>query len=303
MFHLEEEVINYFQSQKQMPLTTKEFLELFELALKSQEFSEGVNGYRERFLVAKLVLNSIYQFFFEYNEKEFDFGIELKKKKELQEIYLKHLKQYPRKSKEGEIEVRKFFDFHAKGVLFFAYSFYYVDFEREILLFFVIPSNLENPSKCFREIFELIRNAYLYEPIQKESNYIPIYSKFIKHLRKKILSYPYKNKNINGILVIFEFEDLKLYSERMGEQFIMQVLVEISKIIRNHLKRNDLLYNTSRRVFIAYLPECEESQARKRFENLFFKIDPLILRFQVNYHPVSQEIISQEESLEKLLCE
>lgn len=301
MFDIEEEIKNYFLNQKKIPFTNKALVELFELALKSQHFSEGFKGYRERFLVAKLVLSSIYQFFFEYNQQEFDFGIELKKKNELRELYLQHLQRIPRKSKEGEIEIRKFFDFTTKDVLFFAYSFYYFDFEREILLFFVVPSSLENPKKCFREVFELIRNTYLYEPTQKEFNFIPVYSQFVKHLKKKILSYPYQNQTIQGILTVFEFEDLKLYSERMGEQFTTQVLVEISKIIRNHLKRNDLLYNISRKIFIAYLPDCDEAGARKRFENLFFKIEPLIIRFQVNYYFIDKEIVVSEENLEKLL--
>lgn len=301
MFYLEEEVKNYFQIQKQFPSTTKEFVELFELALKTQNFSEGVDCYREKFLVAKLVLNSVYQFFFEYGSSDFDFGIELKKKSELKDHYLQHLKHHPRKSKEGEIELRKFYEFIAKGVSFYAYSFYYFDFEREILLFFVVPSSLDNHSKRFREIFELVRNTYLYEPTKQESNFIPLYTKFIRHLIKKINEYPYQNKTINGVLAMFKFEDLKVYSERMGEQFTKQVLSEIAKIIRQNLKRNDLLYNISRKIFIAYLPDCSEEVARKRFENLFFKIDPLIIRFQILYHPINSRVVSDGDLFEKLL--
>ncbi|MCX8000258.1 MAG: diguanylate cyclase [Leptospiraceae bacterium] len=303
MFYLEEEIKNYFQVQKQVPSTTKEFVELFELALKSQKFAEGSSSYRERFLVAKLVLNSIYQFFFEYNSSEFDFGIELKKKAELKEHYFQHLKQHPRKSKEREIELRKFSEFTARNFLFYAYSFYYFDFEREILLFFVIPSNLDNSAKRFREIFELIRNTYLYEPTKQESNFVPLYTKFIRHLIKKISKYPYQKKAINGVIAIFKFEDLKIYSEKMGEQFTKHVLIEIAKIIRQNLKRNDILYNISRKIFIAYLPDCNEEVAHKRFENLFFRIEPLIIRFQISYHPINSKVISDIDSFERLLKE
>jgi len=297
-----QEIKNYFETQKSNPDSSLSFVELLELSVKEQKFSSDLAlQLREKLLVLKLLTSSVYQFFLDIDGIEvFNFGIEIKKKSNLLSLYESHLKAFASKANSGEIEIRKLQEFISKDVPFYAYSLSYREESRRVFCFFVFPTKIQNSNLKMREIFQIIRNAFLFVPVTENKVYKPFYSEFKEFFLSSLKSYPYKTKSINGVLALFLVEDLALYGKYMGEQFISNIIQEIISTIQKYLKKSDMLFNLNRRLFITYLPDCSIEIVQQRFENVIFKIEPIVLKYDLVLFPIDHKSLQKEEFLDKI---
>jgi hypothetical protein len=300
-----KDIVQFFEYQRKSPESSPELIELLELALKSQNLSSdpGVMA-REKVLLLKLVTSSVHQFFLEIDGKPvFDFGIEIKKKSELLEYYEAHSKIHKQKARTGEIEIRRIFDFLAKNVPFHCYTVNYDEMNHNLFAIFLFPSSVLNANSRIKDCMEVIRNAFLFAPKPKTPQILPIFSEFKSHLLNKIQNHHYRSEQINGVIAHFLIEDLALYSKYMGEQFTAFIFQEVGNTIRKYLKKNDFLYNCSRRSFITFLPDCDVETVERRFRDVFFKIDPLIIKYQLEFHAVTNISLDSDEFWDRIFTE
>ncbi|MCB1176744.1 MAG: hypothetical protein KDK36_04100 [Leptospiraceae bacterium] len=285
-----ETIEEYFNSPKNSEAIHPELFRLFKIATLSHKFTENsMKNPVERLLVFYSVLNSVYQIFIDYNDESIlEFGIELQKKNKLNEFYKNHQQTHKLKNSNGDVEFRRVKDISIKDTNFSFYSLYLNHQDNKLLIYFLIPTTIPSASSYIQTILPILKTTIISEPKNKENKCHQIYSDFKRDLQSHILGYNYKEK-VYGVVAHFFIEDLTLYSDYMGEQFTKQILEEVKNKIQNHLKKQDIMYIINRRSFLTFLPECDIATVENRFKDVFFKIDPLFIRYQLDFYEVDEK--------------
>ncbi len=280
---------DFFSDPQNAQSVHPDLFRLFRASINTHQFSEDQSIYHlEKLFIFQSVMNSVYQLFININGKSIlEFGIELQKRKTLNELYLEHLQNHKWKHKKGEIEFRRVKDITVKETVFSFYSISLEENSNHLLIYFLVPTDKGTASGFVQTILPMIRNTLLVNLNTDKSVTFPIYSEFKKDLRNCIANYPYKEK-IYGVVAHFLVEDLSLYSDYMGEQFTSQIISEVKNKIQAHLKKYDTLFTINRRSFLTFLPECDIATVEKRFKDVFFKIDPLFIRYQLDFYEVNE---------------
>jgi hypothetical protein len=281
---------DFFSDPQNAKSVHHDLFRLFRASINTHQFTENKSVYYlEKLLIFHSVINSVYQLFIDVNGKPIlEFGIELQKRKALNELYLEHLQNHKWKHKKGEIEFRRVKDIIVKETIFSFYSISLEENSNHLLIYFLVPTDKGTASAFVQTILPMIRNTLLLNLNKTSQLTFPIYTNFKKHLRNCIGNYPYKGK-VYGVVAHFLIEDLSLYFDYMGEQFTSQIINDVRNKIQAHLKKYDTLFTINRRSFLTFLPECDIATVEKRFKDVFFKIDPLFIRYQLDFYEVNEK--------------
>lgn len=281
-------------------IVNSELFGLFRSAIQTHEFDpDPYLSFQERYLVYRLCLSHVYQFYFSLNGEEvFQFGIEMERKSNYQNYVTEHKNTYPPSFFEGEIDIRRVKEITVKGVAFSVYYFQKITEFKNLEAIFVIPLVTQEILEELRKIFVFGLKNYHPKQIQPK-RLLPLYSNFKEKLRESILSYPYQDR-VQGVLTLFRLEDLKIYNEKMGEYFTGNLMNEICTTISSHLKKHDLIIVINHRSYLTYLPDCTVEIVQKRFSEVFFKLHQLIIKFNLEFFEVGQSNIQNPNFIDDL---
>ena len=88
----------------------------------------------------------------------------------------------------------------------------------------------------------------------------------------------------------FRFQDMSIYFEMSGEKGGGELMQAIHQVIRQNLKRSDVLFQLSPFSFLALSPGADRSQIFERLQNVYFGYKSLYMDYQLrvvtlNEHP------------------
>lgn len=271
--------------------------ELYSNSLDTQEFRPTPeSSFMERYLVFKLIQNSILQCHIYLEDKEvFHFGIELENK----ETYLKLNKSFLKnKQTGGGLERKRILEFEKNNSVFEAYVL--SNEEKSIIHFIVVVLKSHSPEwKNLSTIFQSADTYYSSYIKKQEKYYFPIFTQFKDLLKSKILSYPYKGR-VHGVLAHFKMEDMSYYGKIMGEEFSGKLIEEVKKTIQRKLKKTDVLFTLSSRSYIAFLPDCEVSPVVQRFNDVYFKVNSMTLQFKLDFYEIKPSNLDDVNYFDKV---
>jgi hypothetical protein len=294
------DIEKYFDQEDNKNLTNSELFNLLRSAVQTHEFSNATHqSFGERYLVYQLCLSSVYQFYLTINQEDiFQFGIEMEPKANYENYIAEHKKNFKPVYYENNIDLRRVKEISVKGVSFTVIYLQKITDISNLETIFLLPSITPEYLERVKTTFIFCSN-YFQSINEKSDNLKFLYSDYKEKIKNTILSFPYKDR-VNGILAHFYFEDMQIYNEKMGEQFTENIIKEISEIISKHLKKQDMIVIMNQRSYLTYLPDCSLEVVKKRFSEVFFKLNQLILKFDLEFYEVRPSNINDEFLLDRI---
>jgi hypothetical protein len=292
---------DYFNNQENGALVNNSLFDLYRASILTHDFSNhSSQSFVERSLVYLFTLSSIYQSHIIINGIErFQFGVELEKKEKYIKYYEDHKNQFRSIHFSDEFELRNIKEISVKDSVFNVFAINHYE-NKDFLLLIVVPIQIMDFSGTIKRLISLAFNYFAAQKKNQSTNYIPAFSNIKSILKEKIISYPYKGK-ILGVLALFEIDDLSYYCEVLGEEFAKNTSKSIRNSIQSKLKKTDSLFTLSPKSYLAYLPDCEVAPVVQRFENLFFKIDPIMVQYNLKFYEMKPSHVNDFSFLDKIL--
>ncbi len=295
------DIEEYFNNEENSTLVNSSLFDLYRASIVTHDFSDrSSNSFIERSLVYLYTLSSVYQSHIIVNGIEkFQFGVELEKK----EIYFSYYEIHKNTQRSihfsDEFELRNIKEISIKDSIFNVFTINHYE-DPDFLMFIVVPVQIMDFSGSIKKLISLAYNYYSQQKNSITSNYFPLFTNLKTRLKENILSYPYKGK-IMGVIAHFEFDDLSPYCSLLEEEFAKNIGKSIRQTIQKKLKKTDALYTLSPISYLAYLPDCEVSPVVQRFEDLFFKIDPIMIQYNLKFYEIKPSNVNDYSYLDKIL--
>lgn len=166
------------------------------------------------------------------------------------------------------------------------YDFYTYSIEKNKNIFrsvFLIPSDKTPNESNFYNLNEFVKNYYMNQPKKIDFQVIDTYSEFLDKVIREI-SRRFTSKEEVGVVSHFQIQDLKTYHQHMSRQYTEEIHNEIKTGILRHLKKGDLLFRVNQRSYITYSHNCNVDVVKKRFSDIFFQLNTLIIRYKLSFH-------------------
>jgi hypothetical protein len=295
------DIEEYFNNEENSALVNSSLFDLYRASIVTHDFSDrNSNSFIEISLVYLYTLSSIYQsHIFVNGIEKFQFGVELEKK----EIYFSYYEIHKNTQRSihfsDEFELRNIKEIAIKDSIFNVFTINHYE-DPDFLMFIVVPVQIMDFSGSIKKIFSLAYNYYSQQKNSTTSNYFPLFTNLKTRLKENILSYPYKGK-IMGVIAHFEFDDISPYCSLLEEEFAKNIGKSIRQTIQKKLKKTDALYTLSPISYLAYLPDCEVTPVVQRFEDLFFKIDPIMIQYNLKFYEIKPSNVNDYSYLDKIL--
>ena len=295
------DIEEYFNNEENSTLVNSSLFDLYRASIVTHDFSDrNSNSFIERSLVYLYTLSSVYQSHIIVNGIEkFQFGVELEKK----EIYFSYYEIHKNTQRSihlsDEFELRNIKEISIKESIFNVFTINHYE-DPDFLMFIVVPVQIMDFSGSIKKLISLAYNYYSHQKNSTTSNFYPLFTNLKTRLKENILSYPYKGK-IMGVIAHFEFDDLSSYCSLLEEEFAKNIGKSIRQTIQKKLKKTDTLYTLSPISYLAYLPDCEVSPVVQRFEDLFFKIDPIMIQYNLKFYEIKPSNVNDYSYLDKIL--
>jgi hypothetical protein len=295
------DIEEYFNSEENSSLVNSSLFDLYRASIVTHDFSDrNSNSFIERSLVYLYTLSSVYQSHIIVNGIEkFQFGVELEKKEKYFMYYEMHKNTQRSIHFSDEFELRNIQEISVKESIFNVFTINHYE-DSSFLMIIVVPAQIMDFSGSIKKLISLSYNYYSYQKSFTTSNFFPLFTNLKTRLKENILSYPYKGK-IMGVIAHFELDDLSTYCSSFEEEFVRNIGKSIQQTIQKKLKKTDTLYTLSPISYLAYLPDCEVSPVIQRFEDLFFKIDPIMIQYNLKFYEIKPSNVNDYSYLDKIL--
>lgn len=276
----------YFEKQSNAEFTSAPMLKLYRNSLVTHKFSENR---LEKLAVFNSVIHSVYQVHVFRGEKIlFEFGIEIVSKSELK----KSLSALPA-SKE---KIRFVKEHTAKEIQFSQFA--YADGENLILI--LVPTKTVGDGKEVHKYIQYIAGIYHYRKSSK-SNVLNIPALFEEHFRRQIEKVTEEKPELRMLGVVYRLEDLSSYCRIMGEQFTHGIVKEINRTIRSFISEQDLIYTFSHSRYLVVTFNENNENAMIRLKNVLFRVQELIIRYNVDLFEFEKDSLKNPEFFERFL--
>ena len=276
----------YFEKQSNAELTSAPMWKLYRNSLVTHKFSENR---LEKLAVFNSVINSVYQVHVFRGEKIlFEFGIEIVSKSELKKCLsaLPPAKEKIRFVKEHTVKEIQFSQFA------------YADGENLILI--LVPSKAVSDWKDVHKYIQYIAGIYHYRKSSK-SNVLNIPALFEEHFSKQIEKITEEKPDLRMLAAVYRLEDLSSYCRIMGEQFTHGIVKEINRTIRSFISEYDLIYTFSHSRYLVVTFNENNENAMIRLKNVLFRVQELIIRYNVDLFEFEKDSLKNPEFYERFL--
>ncbi|MBK8395933.1 MAG: hypothetical protein IPL26_11955 [Leptospiraceae bacterium] len=183
------------------------------------------------------------------------------------------------------------------------YDIYTYSIEKNKSIFrsiFLIPSGQIPHESEFKLLNDLVLNYYLNLPQNKDFQFIETYSEFLELATKEIGNH-FNSIEEEGVVSHFYIQNLQVYYKNMSQQYSEEIHKQIRLGILRHLKKGDLLFRVSQRSYITYSHNCNIDSVKKRFSDIFFQLNTLIIRYQLFFHQNNSTNFRKREFWDKIL--
>ncbi|MBP7280805.1 MAG: hypothetical protein KBA66_04475 [Leptospiraceae bacterium] len=165
---------------------------------------------------------------------------------------------------------------------------------------FLLPTGKLPIESEFKLLNELVLNYSMNLPKETNYQFIDTYSEFLETVSREIGN-QFTSPEEVGVISHFYIQDLRNYYRNMSQQYTEEVHKQIKLGILKHLKKGDLLFRVSQRSYITYSHNCNIDTVKKRFGDIFFQLNTLIIRYQLSFHQNNATNFKKREFWDSIL--